>query len=272
MELRDFTSNFLYTTTRLYGDPDVSGRYEVGTGFFLNVPMSGDDFCACLVTNKHVIQNDTYINFVLNYADSEHKRLDEQKRCRLPLIREGSSEFDQNVFPHSDSNVDLCLINITSIIRETLDEGRDIFYRAFDLDSIPIRRTLEKFNALEEVIMVGYPHGLWDSANNLPIMRKGITSSHIAYDHQGTENFLVDIASYHGSSGSPLLIYDDGRVHREDTPFTTQRSLLLGIQFGVPKINDNDVSVYSYSNLGYFIKSYKLFDVIVDLRRSQGIY
>lgn len=272
MEIRDFTSNFLYTTTRLYGDPDISGNCEVGTGFFLNVSLSEEDFCACLVTNKHVLEGQSHINFVVNYADSDFKRLDEQKICRLPLNYDDSLDFNPNVYPHSDLNVDLCLINISSIIRETLEEGRDIFYRAFDIDSIPTRNVLKKFNALEEVIMIGYPHGLWDNVNNLPIMRKGIISSHVSYDYQGAEVFLGDIACYHGSSGSPLLIYDDDRVYREDTPFTVNRLLLLGIQFAVPEINDNDVSVYSYSNLGYFIKSYKLLDVISDLQRSHGIY
>lgn len=264
MEIRDFTSNFLYTTARLYGDPDPSGNSTVGTGFYFGIVLEHEEICLFIVTNKHVIQGQTHINFVMNYADSEFNRLDEQKRCRIELA--------DNLYPHLDPNVDLCMIDITSIITETINEGRDIFYRAFDIDSIPIRSTLDEFNALEDVVMIGYPHGLWDSANNLPIMRKGITASHVSYDHRGQEVFLVDIACYHGSSGSPLLIYKDEKVIRQGNPFATTRALVLGIQFSVPQINNNDVSVYSYSNLGYFIKSYKLIDIITDFKRSQGIY
>ena len=41
---------------------------------------------------------------------------------------------------------------------------------------------LEELSALEELVMVGYPIGLWDKNNNFPIFRKGYTASHPAID------------------------------------------------------------------------------------------
>jgi hypothetical protein len=49
---------------------------------------------------------------------------------------------------------------------------------------IPNQETLENLAALEDVVMVGYPSGLWDSVNNLPILRRGITASHPATNFQ----------------------------------------------------------------------------------------
>jgi hypothetical protein len=43
---------------------------------------------------------------------------------------------------------------------------------------IPNQQTLDNLSTLEDVLMVGYPIGLWDSAHNLPILRRGVTVSH----------------------------------------------------------------------------------------------
>jgi hypothetical protein len=45
--------------------------------------------------------------------------------------------------------------------------------------------------------------------NNLPVLRRGITASHPAIDFKGRPDFVVDIACFAGSSGSPVLMTDD---------------------------------------------------------------
>jgi len=44
--------------------------------------------------------------------------------------------------------------------------------------------------------MIGYPSGLWDTKNNLPIVRKGITATTPYFDYNGKREFLVDIAAF----------------------------------------------------------------------------
>lgn len=41
-----------------------------------------------------------------------------------------------------------------------------VFYMAIDESIIPSKMQLESLSALEELVMVGYPIGLWDSRNN----------------------------------------------------------------------------------------------------------
>lgn len=55
--------------------------------------------------------------------------------------------------------------------------------------------------------MVGFPNGLMDEQNNLPIMRKGILATPFYADHNGQKNFVIDIAAFGGSSGSPIFAY-----------------------------------------------------------------
>jgi hypothetical protein len=63
---------------------------------------------------------------------------------------------------------------------------------------------------VEDVLMVGYPVGIWDQYNNAPIFRKGITATHPALDYQGKKKFLIDAACFPGSSGSPVFIFNHG--------------------------------------------------------------
>lgn len=58
--------------------------------------------------------------------------------------------------------------------------------------------------------MIGYPNGLWDSQNNLPIIRRGITATSVKKDYNGKKEFLIDAAVFPGSSGSPVFIFNEG--------------------------------------------------------------
>jgi len=57
--------------------------------------------------------------------------------------------------------------------------------------------------------MIGYPNGLWDHVNNLPLIRRGITASHPGVDYQiegqnGPGVTVIDMACFPDSSGSPV--------------------------------------------------------------------
>ena len=87
-------------------------------------------------------------------------------------------------------------------------------------------------SALEEIVMIGYPIGLWDSINNMPIFRRGITATHPNLDYMGQEVFLIDAACFPGSSGSPVLLYNRGSYpNRQGGIVIDSRINLLGILY-----------------------------------------
>jgi hypothetical protein len=95
---------------------------------------------------------------------------------------------------------------------------------------IPEPAEWANFLALEEVVMVGYPNGLWDSVNNMPIFRRGITATHLGLDYDGKAEFLIDAACFPGSSGSPVILYNEGAYRGEGDVINFGRRLrLLGI-------------------------------------------
>ena len=85
-------------------------------------------------------------------------------------------------------------------------------------------------DALEEVLFVGYPNGLFDAVNHLPLFRRGITASSVNIDFDGKPNFIIDAGVYPGSSGSPVFIHDQGWIRdRKGNVTMGSRTILLGI-------------------------------------------
>jgi hypothetical protein len=86
---------------------------------------------------------------------------------------------------------------------------------------------------MEDITMIGYPNGIWDSVNNLPVIRRGTTATPPYVDWNGKSEFLTDIASFPGSSGSPVFLCNigsftdrTGGVHLGQT-----RLHLLGVHY-----------------------------------------
>jgi hypothetical protein len=80
----------------------------------------------------------------------------------------------------------------------------------------------QELDAIEEVVFIGYPNGLFDEKNYLPILRTGTTATPIAIDYQGVPAFLIDASVFPGSSGSPVFIANRG------TYFTRNGSVAVG--------------------------------------------
>jgi hypothetical protein len=73
--------------------------------------------------------------------------------------------------------------------------------------------------------MIGYPKGFWDRVNNLPVVRKGITATPIYIDYNGKKEFLLDIPIFSGSSGSPIVLFNEGSYS------TKKEGLILEVEY-----------------------------------------
>ncbi|MBN8900235.1 MAG: hypothetical protein J0H57_04305, partial [Rhodospirillales bacterium] len=61
--------------------------------------------------------------------------------------------------------------------RAARDLGVQLYYHAIDSERIPDVATVRGFDALEDVLFVGYPSGVWDQVNLMPILRRGTTAA-----------------------------------------------------------------------------------------------
>lgn len=149
------------------------------------------------------------------------------------------------------------------------------FFRALDPRIVKSNDELKELNAVEDILMVGYPNGLWDSANNFPLLRRGITASHPAvdFDVDGVSTTVVDIASFPGSSGSPVFIYNAGTYSdKKGNTIIGSRVIFLGILYSgptfqsdgtiiiknIPTANVPVPQITMMMNLGYIIKANEL--------------
>lgn len=123
-------------------------------------------------------------------------------------------------YNHPDPNIDLCAMPIEPTCDFARKQGYHIYYRSFMPNMVPTQASVEALSAVEEIIMIGYPTGLWDQKHNLPIFRRGITASHPAIDFNGLPDFVIDMACFPGSSGSPVIFY---------RPPTSQRDAVFGL-------------------------------------------
>jgi len=140
----------------------------------------------------------------------------------------------QIIVPHPDPDVDVCAIIFAPFIATILTD-KSLRHMVAGTALWPDHETRKYMRPVERVIMIGYPNALWDEANNLPIVRSGMTGSHPMVDFGGKRDFVIDAACFPGSSGSPVFLYEDGMVRSRNTSHTPGTKIaLLGILHSGP--------------------------------------
>lgn len=189
-------------------------------------------------------------------------------------------DFEKHWIMHPDPNIDLCVMPINPILElGNKQYGKEFFYRAFDNSLIPVDEKLSEIDIAEEIFMIGYPNGLWDSVNNMPIVRRGTMATNISLNHNGRREFVIDAACFPGSSGSPVILFNKGGYtdKRGNLNWGKGRLMLLGILYAgpqltvtgeieivtVPNLQQKPLAVSRIpNNLGYIIKSDAILDFV----------
>lgn len=159
-------------------------------------------------------------------------------------------------------------------LMQTLTQAQQEIFEKFK-DCVSELNNGNELAALENVVMVGYPNGLYDTVNNYPLFRTGKTATHPAIDYNGKKKALLDMACLPGSSGSPVFILDEGWIHHKNGGMSAgSRILFLGIENSMPTrysksvykktifpdgrieyIKTEDYIIENDMKLGYYIKS-----------------
>lgn len=274
MEL-SVSEKIMHSTIRVEVLNESGVIVSTGTGFFFSFSLGDDKNIPVIVTNKHVVR-DARIGRLVFTVTKDGKPVYGEK---LPYIIEGLQE---SFIFHPDPNVDLCIMPLGPIYEDAYNRfNKQLFTVYLDESVIPTKEQVEQLSTLEDIIMIGYPNGLWDATNNLPIIRKGTTAIHPKFDYNGKTDIVMDIASFPGSSGSPVCIYNQGSYSQRDGIAIGNRLIFLGILYAGPQqsvtgeiativIPTSAVPVPVTNvmmNLGYAVKSQRLLDFKVILER-----
>lgn len=208
-----------------------SREASIGTGFFFDFPFTGNKHIPLIITNRHVIENAVDGTFQLTEAGSEGT----PKIGTFTTVKLDS--FESRWVPHPDKDVDLCAMPIAPLLNAAEDQGKPFFHRMMGKDLIAMSETMSELSALEEIVMIGYPVGIWDSASDMPIFRKGVTATRPDLDYEGRKEFMIDAACFPGSSGSPVLLFNIGGYTTKtgNTILGSTRIKLLGVLYAGPQ-------------------------------------
>ncbi|CAO4139581.1 S1 family peptidase [Methylorubrum aminovorans] len=263
----------LYSTTRITTYKNGS-RLSFGTGFFYSIELGDGRSTTVLISNRHVFAN----------SDRLDLSLPSYERTRVPSkeIYNWQMDFEGDPIGHPNPEVDLAAFPINPLHWNlSTKQEAPPFFVSLNKDTIPSEKQWNEFDAIEDVTMIGCPNGLFDEVNNLPIFRRGITATHLSKHYQGRNEFMVDIACFPGSSGSPVFLYSTGATYdRQANGYSLGniRILLLGILYAGPTFNNRGeivlakqpiISVSTMMHLGMAIKSTELF-AFEEIARQQA--
>lgn len=263
MKPESLSEQLMFNTVRL----ETADGASSGTGFFFNFKID-DLVYPTIVTNKHVVR----------YNPNEIMRF----HLHLKDIDGGTTENYQVTIQAKwifHSSQDLCFCFVNPLFEKVkVETGKTVFYVWNDESILATEDKLKDLSALEEIVMVGYPIGLWDSHNNYPIFRKGFTASHPAVDFNGGPTGIIDAACFPGSSGSPIYILNESNYKDKhgNIYFGNSRIIFLGVLHSGPQWSaDGELVVEQIPtangikikpnvkvmvNLGYYVKARELLE------------
>ena len=212
-----------YTTCRIINNT-INGETKYGTGFFMNFTLNNGKVIRTILTCKHVIKNYKKITVETCLDNGGGQPVDKTK---FPFSY-GIGINDYFVIKHPNENIDLAALVFSYDNRIFVKGPFQPFFLSLD-ESLYVDGKLQDISFIQDVYMIGYPETIYDSVNNKPVVRKGVTASPIQIDFQDEPKFLIDIKTCHGSSGSPVFIMDES-VHFEGNAIVQgDRFILLGI-------------------------------------------
>lgn len=246
-----------------------------GTGFYMHLlkDVHGAGYATpVIITNKHVVDSahSIYINMTFAKEDGSPNYQNHQRYC--------IEDVQSLCVRHPDPNVDLAAIIIAGWLQELESKpvGK-LFYCPLTVEIIPNEEERKSLSSIEDILMIGYPDSTWDYINNLPVVRKGITATHPYLPWQGKSVFLTDVASFSGSSGSPVFLFNNmGYLDRSSNSYIMDSRLkLLGIHYGgtthnAPLNANSNTSngfVQIPNNIGAVVNSKEILTLEEEIRR-----
>jgi len=258
-----------------------NGNISTGTGFYMNFLQNQESCIPIIVTNKHVISGAKFGKINVTVADNNH--LPKFGTHRQFTI----SNFENLCIKHPNPEVDLAAFPLGPLLHQVQAQGENLFYIPLQTSLIPSDNERASFSSMEDIVMIGYPNGIWDSINNLPVIRKGITATHSNISWNGKSEFLTDIASFPGSSGSPVFIANIGGYmdNKGNTYMGSHRIRLIGVHYAgamhtasgeikiitIPTSNIPVPITHIPNNIGVAINSKEIFELEKEVARNLQI-
>lgn len=253
-----------------------------GTGFYYAIPHpSNPTKCQVVImTNKHVLEGKDTLVLTCPVSDGGRPTPGNYETLTIP--------HPFNVaYKHPDNDVDLCAIPITSFLEGARARGRPILYSPYTSGLLADDKCFDDLRQLDSAVMIGYPSALKDNVNQQPIFRTGTFATNPSLNFQGRHEFVLDIPNYGGSSGSPVVLFDEGKYWKHEgfnnaSMVMGSRFKLLGVSYAcsqaisrgsviLPQPNPPDIPVESLipNNTAFVIKASRIKELEALIQRDR---
>lgn len=276
MQVETIAEQLLFTTLRVE-TRSLAGD-GTGTAFLFSYAHESQNY-PFVVTNRHVIRDAKTGTIQFHKASGSKLELGTAHRIEV-------QDFEKAWTGHPDPDIDVAVMPLAPLLESMQQSGITPFYKTISRELTVSPQLVAELDSLEEVVFIGYPNGIWDSKNFLPVMRKGTTATPIAIDFEGKKQFLVDASVFPGSSGSPVFLFNKGMYsdRRGNTKIAT-RLAFLGIIAAVffredlnritlvPEAPANWPAAVAHEmiDLGVVFKAHTVIEAIEALLRQRGI-
>jgi hypothetical protein len=219
MQINTIAEQLLFTTVRI--ETETPYGVSTGTAFIFSFQREEKQYLF-LVTNKHVVKDAINGRFFFTLGNGNSPLVGQKFDIQI-------ANFEQQWIGHHNPNIDIAIMPLVPILQQVEKLGKKVFFRAITDNLIPNTDQLNDLDAIEEVVFIGYPNGIFDVKNLLPIIRRGTTATHPQIDYEGKPVFLIDASVFPGSSGSPVFIANTGGYASKGGFVVGNRILFLGI-------------------------------------------
>lgn len=269
--------SLFFCTTRIETISSDGKTNGYGTGFVFNYEVEGfqgTNIIPFIVTCRHVL--DGFASASFSFVKKTDGNPDLGKRCTVII-----PDIKRLVFYNPDPHIDLALIPLQPILEEFKKIGQNPYFVGLDKKLVPDRGASEDLSAIQPIVFIGYPSGLHDEVNLLPIARRGFTASPYIVDFNGLPFFLIDASVFPGSSGSPVMVLDEGMYREGELYVAGSRLFFLGLvdqayirkSEGIVKFKPLPtqfvpvVDEEHYLNLGAVIKAKAILDTMLEFSK-----
>ncbi|MCB9370157.1 trypsin-like peptidase domain-containing protein [Candidatus Woesearchaeota archaeon] len=222
LDLTKVGNQLLFTTLRLEVTLN-NGCSAVGTGFIVSKKIDPLTERHYLITNKHVIEHAKEGRLIFNIQEGTNSVLGKEVySVTIP-------ENFEKIWHLHPGEIDLCLTSLAPILALAAENGKKLFYKSIPREIFLDEETKTDLDVFEDICFIGYPNGIYDEKNHLPIFRTGTTASHVAIAYGGRPVFIIDASVFPGSSGSPVFIYDKNSYNKGKDVHIGSRLLFLGV-------------------------------------------
>jgi S1-C subfamily serine protease len=190
------------------------------TGFFY--ASAGDIY---LITNRHVVRSEETGHLPDKLKLRLHTDASDIRRNDVHVVRLYDRRGRRTWLEHPTADVDVVAVPL-----DTRRLQAHFVVRPFGPSNHLPEEVVVQVG--EDVLVFGYPLGLYDVAYNLPLVRRGTLASFYPIPFGGRPYFLMECRLHRGCSGSPVLTKVGGLFQtRSANPemFLSQGFYLLGV-------------------------------------------